>query len=103
MTRPANICLTGLAALLIGCGTTAPVALDGQVGAAVEMARAQQTLNPRASLDAAPVEGMDGKSAAALIDRYHKGFAQPTAVNIFNIGVGENTGSTLGATGGAAR
>lgn len=92
--------LTGMAALLAGCGTTTPTVLDGQMGKSVEMARAQQTVNPQASLDSRPVEMIDGKSADALVDRYHKGFESPTSVNIFNIGVG-GSGSTLGTTGGS--
>lgn len=93
--------LTGMAALLAGCGTTTPTALDGQLGKSVEMAKAAQTLNPKASLDGRPVEMIDGKTADALIDRYHKGFESPTSVNIFNIGVGSGGGSTLGPTTGS--
>lgn len=105
MTRNILI-LSGFTMLLIGCGTTTPVALDAQLGASVELARAQQTLNPQASLDARPVEMIDGKSAEALIDRYHKGFEKPPVINIFNLGAGQATGSTLGTiggTGGSAR
>ncbi len=101
--RDSKLILTmGAALLLAGCGTTTPVALDAQMGQSVEMARAMQTLNPQASLDTRPVEMIDGKSADAVVDRYHKGFEQPTAVNIFNIGVGGG-GTTLGATGGGSQ
>lgn len=98
MTR--TLLILSAMGLIAGCGTTTPVALDAQMGSSVEMARAQQTLNPQASLDARPVEMIDGKSADALVDRYHKGFEKPPAINIFNLGVGEGTGSTLGTTGG---
>lgn len=87
------------ASLAEGCGTTTPVVLDQQIGTAVAMARAQQTLHPQASQDTRPVEGIDGKSADALIDRYHRGFQAPTSVNIFNIGVG-GMGTTLGPAAG---
>ena len=103
MTRTLLI-LSGMAWALAGCGTTTPVALDAQMGASVEMARAQQTLNPQASLDTRPVEMIDGKSADALLDRYHKGFEKPPVINIFNLGVSEGGGSTLGtSTGTGAR
>lgn len=96
--------LMGATLMLAGCGTTTPTALDAQMGKSVEMARAQQTLKPHASLDSRPVETIDGKSADALVDRYHKGFETPTTTNIFNIGVGGgSTGSTLGATGGGSQ
>ena len=91
--------LMGMSLLAAGCATTTPTALDAQMGKSVEMARAQQTLNPQASMNTRPVEMIDGKSADALVDRYHKGFENPTSVNIFNIGVGGGTGSTLGTTG----
>jgi len=84
-----------VATFLGGCGTTTPKMVDSQMGSSVEMAKAQQTLNPRASQDIRPVEGIDGKSADAVIDRYHRGFQVPPPVNIFSIGVG-GTASTLG-------
>lgn len=81
--------LSPIAAMLLGgCVTTAPERVDSQMGLALETAKAQQTLNPRASQDMRPVEGIDGKSADAVVDRYHKGFQAPPPVNIFSIGVG---------------
>lgn len=93
--------LMGATLLLAGCGTTTPTALDAKMGQSVDMAKAMQTVNPQASLDNRPVEMIDGKTADALVDRYHKGFETPTSNNIFNIGVGGSGGSTLGATGGS--
>ncbi len=94
--------LMGAALLLAGCGTTTPTVLDAQMGKSVELARAQQTLNPKASLDNRPVEMIDGKSADAVVDRYHKSFEAPTAISIGTIGVGGG-GSTLGTTGGGSQ
>jgi tRNA G46 methylase TrmB len=91
-----------LGMLLAACGTTAPERLDAQMGTSVEMAVARQTLNPQAARDEQPVGGIDGKTADALVDRYHKTFEKPTTVNIFNIGVGSG-GSTLGTSSGAGR
>jgi len=89
-----------LAALaLAGCATTTPK-LDDHFGDAVNAAKAQQTLNPDASLNTDPVAGIDGEAANAAIDRYHKSFVQPPATtNIFNIGVGTNSGTGSGSSG----
>ncbi len=81
--------------LVAGCGTTTPLVLDQQMGTAVNLAKEQQTLNPEASQDTQPVEGIDGEVADALMDRYQKGFETPPAVNVFNIGVG-GTGTAAG-------
>jgi type IV pilus biogenesis protein CpaD/CtpE len=92
-----------IALLLAGCGTTTPVVLDDQMGHSVEMAMAMQTVNPKASLDEGAVETIDGKAAAAVVGRYHKGFERPPVVNIFNLGMGESSGSTLGPTLGGSK
>jgi hypothetical protein len=94
--RPVVFMTSLLAGLLGGCVTTTPERVDAQMGSAVELAKAQQTLNPQASQDTRPVQGIDGKSADAVLNRYHKGFEAPPTVNIFNIGVGGGTGSTAG-------
>lgn len=88
--------------VLGGCVAPAP-SVDAQMGKSVELAKAQQTLNPQASMDKRPVEMIDGKSADALVDRYHKGFESPTAINIGTIGVGGGTGTTLGPTTGGSQ
>lgn len=86
--------------VLAGCATPTPV-LDQHFGDAVNAAKAQQTINPDASLNTDPVAGVDGKAAGAAVDRYHKSFERPPATgNVFTIGVG--TGSGSGATGGGA-
>ncbi|PWB54694.1 MAG: hypothetical protein C3F18_06595 [Nitrosomonadales bacterium] len=90
-----KVIIPALLILLAGCAAPAPN-LDAQMGTAVEMARAQQTLHPQASQDKRPVETIDGKSADALVDRYHKGFERPQPVNIYNIGIGGGVSSTLG-------
>lgn len=92
-----TVIIPALLVFLAGCAAPAPN-LDAQMGTAVEMARAQQTLHPRASQDTRPVETIDGKSADALVDRYHKGFERPPSVSIYSIGVGGG-GSTLGPAG----
>ncbi len=100
---------TGLLGLLIallgGCATSTPQ-FDSTFGDAVNAAKAQQTINPEASLNATPPDGLDGESANAVMDRYHKSFERPPATgNIFNIGVGSSGGSTSssGSSSGSSR
>jgi type IV pilus biogenesis protein CpaD/CtpE len=84
---------------LVGCASPAPK-LDDNFGKAVNAAKAQQIINPDASLNTDPVAGVDGKAADAAMSRYHRSFVQPVATpNVFTIGVG--SGAT-GMTGGAA-
>jgi len=83
--------------LLAGCVTQAPV-VDQHFGEAVNMAKAQQTVNPDASRDQDPVAGLDGQAANAVIDRYHKSYeTPPQPVNVFTIGIGGG-----GASGGTS-
>jgi len=95
MTRTSRsllfVSLTILGALA-GCVSQSPV-VDSQFGAAVVAARAQQTLNPDAARSSASVAGMDGRSAKNALDRYHDSFKTPPPVtNVFNIGVGGESG-----------
>lgn len=77
---------------LSGCASNTP-RLDASFGEAVEMAKAQQTLNPDAPRNTDPVAGMDGVAAHGVMDRYNKSFKQPPPpVNVFNIGIGSSAG-----------
>ena len=90
-----KIVLAGLlaSAALSGCAPTTP-RLDANFGDAVNTAKAQQTLNPDASLNTDPVAGLDGTAANAVIDRYNKSYEKPPApTNVFSIGVGTGTGA----------
>jgi hypothetical protein len=87
-----KIVLAGLMAstALAGCAPTTPH-LDARFGDAVNIAKAQQTLNPDASQNTDPVAGLDGQAASAVIDRYHTSFEKPPApANVFSIGVGSS-------------
>lgn len=78
-----------LALLLLavtGCVSTSPV--DRHFGEAVNMMKAQQTLNPTAALNADPVKGIDGQAAKSAYDQYQKSFKTPEPQpNAFTIGV----------------
>ena len=82
---------------LQACATTCPTfdaclasspRLDARFGDAVNVAKAQQTLNPDASRNRNVVAGMDGKAAQDTILRYHESFkSPPPPANVFTIGV----------------
>lgn len=80
---------------LTACGSTTPH-LDAHFGEAVVAARAQQTIDPQASLNADPVNGIDGRAARETMVRYHNSFkAPPPTFNVINIG-----GSIAGGSSG---
>ena len=63
--------------------------LDARFGDAVNVAKAQQTLNPDASRNRNVVAGMDGKAAQETMVRYRDSFKNPPPpANVFTIGVG---------------
>ena len=66
---------TGLV-LLSACAPVTPE-WDAKFGDTVRMAVAQQTLNPEASRNTEPVNGIDGRPADEAIKRYHKSFQEP--------------------------
>lgn len=70
-----------------GCASTTTPNYDRQFGAAVRMARAQQTINPEASSNADPAAGLDGQGAKEAIGRYQDSFkSPPPTFNVINIG-----------------
>ena len=84
---------------LQACATTCPTfeaciatspRLDARFGDAVNIAKAQQTLNPDASKNRNVVAGMDGKSAQETMVRYRESFKNPPPpANVFTIGVSQ--------------
>lgn len=76
----------GVALTIAGCASTTPN-LDARFGQAVLAARAQQTINPAASLNPDPVSGLDGRAAREAMGRYHDSFkTPPPSFNVINIG-----------------
>ena len=83
---------------LQACATTSPNVdawlstsprLDARFGDSVNIAKAQQTLNPDASKNRNVVAGIDGKAAQETMVRYRESFKSPPApTNVFNIGIG---------------
>lgn len=97
---PLNLVLSMLIATgLVGCVNPAPV-VDDNFGNAVKAAKAQQIINPDASLNTDPVAGVDGQAADAAMNRYHRSFVAPVATpNVFTIGVGSGAGGMTGGSG----
>ena len=63
---------------------------DAQFGDAVRFAMTQQTINPEASLNIKPVNGIDGVAARDSVNRYNNSFKEPAPTsNSFTIGVGK--------------
>jgi hypothetical protein len=82
-----TLILVALTAGLAAC--TATPNLDRNFGQAVNQAKAQQTINPDASLNTDPVVGLDGVAANAAIDNYTKSVTtQPPPATVINIGGG---------------
>lgn len=78
-----------LATVMTGCATETPQ-LDDKFGDAVNTAKALQIINPDASLNAQSPDGMEGKAAGAVMDRYHDSYKNPPVQNnVFTIGIGE--------------
>lgn len=76
------------ASLLAACTPLTPN-LDKHFGQAVNMAKAQQTLNPDASRNTDPVSGISGKEGNLIIDAYHESLKPPPPpATVINIGGG---------------
>ena len=81
--------LTAAAAVLALQACATSPTLDARFGDSVNVAKAQQTLNPDASKNRNIVAGMDGKAAREAVILYQGTFkAPPPVVNVINIGGG---------------
>lgn len=90
-----------LTAALVACVPATP-RLDAEFGAAVNMARTQQTANPTASYNTDPVKGIDGQAGDAAVDSYRESFVNPRPAlsgGVVNVGAGR-AGSGGGGGGG---
>lgn len=80
--------MSGMFVALTGCVSQTPI-LDAQFGKSVSLINAQQTLNPSASRNTNPVNGLDGVAAKSGYDAYQKSYASPVPpTNAFTIGIG---------------
>jgi len=75
-------------AFVAGC-TMQKTRLEMDYGTSHKLAKYNQILDPDAEKNLDPVEGLSGKAAKGVMDRYEKGFQkaeQPTNTFTFNIG-----------------
>ena len=78
----------GMLVAMTGCVSPTPI-LDAEFGKSVSLIKAQQTLNPSASRNTNPVNGLDGVAAKSGYDAYQKSYKTPEPPsNAFTIGVG---------------
>ena len=75
--------------LLISCAAPSRVEMD--FGTSYKLQKFNQTANPEAEKNLAPVQGLDGQSSTSTINKYHKEFEKQEKAPsyIFNMG---NTG-----------
>ncbi|MFD1557854.1 hypothetical protein ACFSHT_19855 [Paraburkholderia silviterrae] len=67
-----------LGAALGGCMTSSPI-WEAHFGEALHHSMQVQIIDPDAAMHVASQPGVDGKAAAAAMDRYDKSFEQPPA------------------------
>ena len=89
------IVLIGIIAALsltIGCAwQESRVAMD--YGTSYQLQKYNQTLNPEAEKNLAPVTGMDGRAAQGAVDKYEKGFEKESQTSTsYQINVGSMGG-----------
>ncbi|MDV6343369.1 tRNA dimethylallyltransferase [Nitrosomonas sp. Is37] len=76
ISDPLLVLLLAIVALAAGCVPISP-RLDARFGEAVSIAKAQQTINPEASLNTEPVKGINGQVGDAIFDHYRNSFRNP--------------------------
>jgi hypothetical protein len=93
-----SLLLIIIASLATGCAPITP-RLDARFGDAVGIAKAQQTVNPEASLKTEPVQGVDGQAGDAIFDNYRDGFRNPrppATRGVISVGTSGGSGSQGG-------
>lgn len=66
-----------LALQMAACAHSSTPQLDPRFGDAVRLAMAQQVRDPASAANRAPVDGLDGPSAHAVMQRYRASFVEP--------------------------
>jgi type IV pilus biogenesis protein CpaD/CtpE len=79
--------------LLSACVASPPPYMDAKFGESVEMAKAQQTANPDASLDTTAVVGIDGQAGDAAFDNYRDSFINRPTPSRGVVDIGTSGGS----------
>ena len=92
MTTLKMVTAITLAGALSACVEPAP-RYEAEFGNATRATLKAQIVNPDAGQNQDPVAGLDGRAARDAINSYQKSFSEPQPTeNVFNIGVGTNSG-----------
>ena len=75
--------------MLSGCAV-GPSRLEADYGESISLAKLNQTLDPTAQQNVAPVYGFDGKAAVGTLERYQTSFEKPPPPPAFAISVGQS-------------
>jgi hypothetical protein len=80
------ISLSFTAGLLISCA--APTRVETDYGTSYKLQKFNQTANPAAEKNLAPVQGLDSRASAGAVEKYHKEFEKQDKAPqvIFNLG-----------------
>lgn len=92
------LCFPIMMLVLTACVTSPPKRMDARFGNALDMAKAQQTVNPDASLNTAPVRGIDGQAGDAIFDNYRESYVNRPAPARGALDVGTSGGSSRTGT-----
>ncbi|SDY03332.1 hypothetical protein [Nitrosomonas sp. Nm33] len=103
ISGPLLVLLLAIVALAAGCVPISP-RLDARFGEAVSIAKAQQTINPQASLNTEPVKGINGQAGDAIFDNYRNSFRHPAAPlrSLVNVGTTGGSGGGVGSGQGSS-
>ena len=90
------LCLPMIILLFTACVTHPPKRMESRFGNAFGMSKAQQTVNPDASLNTAPVRGIDGQAGDAIFDNYRESYTapKPPARGVLDIGTSGGSSRT---------
>jgi hypothetical protein len=80
--------LLSIAVWMVALAGCAQSRLETDYGTSHKLAIYNQTLNPDAERNLAPVEGMDGKAAQAAVDKYEKGFEKTAPAPSYTFSIG---------------
>jgi len=83
-----HLLLLIIAVLIVALAGCAKSRLETDYGTSHKLAIHNQTLNPEAERNLAPVEGMDGKAAQATVDKYEKAFEKTPSAQTYTFSIG---------------
>ncbi|HTZ41539.1 MAG TPA: hypothetical protein VMB77_15395 [Syntrophales bacterium] len=85
------VSLSFTAGLLISCA--APTRVEMDYGTSHKLQIVNQTANPDAEKNLAPVQGMDSEASANTVKRYHKEFEKPEKAPSYSTSMGASGSS----------